>query len=238
MNTKICGTCNEEKDLSEFYTITRKDGSLYYRRECKKCVYLRSQKWQRDNPEAYAKSRKKKESKPARVKYLQEYSKMQRETGITLEWQRNNPDKLREYREARQHKDHKITKEEWLDCKNYFDNSCAYCGIKQEDHFVKRKGEMKNIDLHKEHVDYQGSSDLSNCVPACQSCNSSKHTATLDDWYNIDNPNYTKRRYNKIMKWIDKDHNKYIKPTVPKGKYVKNPNCERWNIKQELHKTI
>ena len=73
------------------------------------------------------------------------------------------------------------------------------------------RGELKNIDLHKEHVDHNGANDLSNCVPACQSCNSSKWEFDFNDWYCPNNPVFTQERYEKIVKWLEEDFLIYIK---------------------------
>ena len=83
--------------------------------------------------------------------------------------------------------------------KEYFNNECAYCGLPLELH-----KEIVGQDLHKEHKDHNGANDLSNCVPACRLCNSTKHDKEFDDWYNKSNPNYTKSRYNKIIRWTNK----------------------------------
>lgn len=139
------------------------------------------------------------------------FSNKSREVGKQADWQQKNPEKLKEYNEKRKGKNHKISGKEWLSCTDYFNNECAYCGLPSSEHFVKRKKKIIKQNLHKEHVDPNGSIYLDNCVPSCHRCNSSKHTATLDDWYNIDNPNYTEERYNKILKWITEDYKPYLK---------------------------
>ena len=122
------------------------------------------------------------------------------------QYRQNNPDKIKQYNlHRKQNKKHKISKKEWESCKEYFNNSCAYCGISNED--AKKK--YKNY-LHKEHVDYNGANDLSNCVPACKSCNSLKWEYTLEDWYNKNNSRFTQERLDKIYKWLNKDYKNYI----------------------------
>lgn len=159
-----------------------------------------------------------------------------RKSKTMADWLKNNKDKLHKYREKRKVKDHKITIEEWNSCKEYFNNSCAYCGLSVDNHYRKYAGALQKVDLHKEHVDDEGCGDLENCVPACQSCNSSKHTAKLDDWYNESNDNYVEERYDKIVKWTTEDYKQYIKPPKPKGKYTKDPNNPRWknSFKQDV----
>jgi len=209
LNSKICPMCEQNKELSEYYTKIRNDGSIYYWRECKKCVTIRSHNWEIENPEAYAISRNKKESQPDRIEYRKEDWKRQRDSGYTLGWQRANPDKLKVYGQL--HEDHIISKKEWIDEKEYFNNECAYCGLKIEDHYFTRLGITKNGDFHKDHLVHNGSNYIDNCIPACKSCNCSKHTATLDEWYRKQDF-FTESRYNKIIQWSTEDYNKYLKP--------------------------
>lgn len=95
-------------------------------------------------------------------------------------------------------KSHDITDVEWEKCLGHFNYSCAYCGITQED-AIKTYSNR----LHREHVDCNGADDLSNCAPACKSCNSRKHTFELSEWYDSDNLTYTKKRYEKIINWLE-----------------------------------
>lgn len=133
---------------------------------------------------------------------------MFREAGKQLEWQRNNKDKLKKYNS--QHKNHEITNDEWEDCKNYFYYRCAYCGLPIEEHFVPFNGEIIHSDFHKEHVNHNGENDLSNCVPSCKSCNCSKWTYSLEEWYTVKNKHFNEQRLSKISKWIKIDYQKYI----------------------------
>lgn len=137
------------------------------------------------------------------------------------EWFAKNPYKFAEYSKKRMIKNHKINKTEWLKCKNYFNNSCAYCGLHISEHYFTRKGITKLGDLHKEHADHNGSDDLSNCIPSCGSCNDKKWKFEFEEWYNKDNPIYSEDRYNKIMDWITEDYKQYIEEPKPKGKYVR-----------------
>lgn len=126
------------------------------------------------------------------------------ENGGFRAYRKNNPDKFKIY--SGRHKDHDINKHEWDSCKQYFNYECAYCGMAEQE-----AKERYNNFLHKEHVDCNGNSDLSNCVPACKQCNSEKHTFELDDWYREENDKYSIDRYNKIIKWLQSDHKNYIK---------------------------
>jgi hypothetical protein len=110
------------------------------------------------------------------------------------------------YNKKHNKKKHKISKVEWDNCKKYFDYSCAYCGMTEEEH---RK--IYKQDLHKEHVIDDGRNDLKNCVPSCKMCNSEKHEDSLNNWYNKNNLRYDYSRYSKIYNWIRYDCKKYVK---------------------------
>lgn len=122
--------------------------------------------------------------------------------------------KIREYSRKRYTKNHRISEEEWYNCKLYFNFRCAYCGKTWEQNFEETGG-----DLHKEHAVDDGKDNLKNCIPACQSCNSSKREYSLNYWYNPSNPIYTYDRYYAIYLWLRYDHKKYIKKRKPKQKY-------------------
>lgn len=125
-----------------------------------------------------------------------------RRAGYQKEWRRNNRDKVAKYNQDRvTTKTHTISKREWEECLKYFDNSCAYCGLT-----MNESKEKYNRSLHKEHVIPDGSNGIDNCVPACQSCNSSKGRKNVEDWYLVDNNNYTRARYRKILKWLCGDY--------------------------------
>lgn len=116
---------------------------------------------------------------------------------------RNNKDKVKQYNENRRHKNHKITKQAWMKCKDYFDNSCAYCGITESEH----KQLYSNKGLHKEHIDHEGSPELDNCVPACYRCNSTKWIYPMEEWYR-QQEFFSDKKLAKIYKWINEDCNK------------------------------
>lgn len=163
---------------------------------------------QQENIEEYREYKRNKDRNPSpeRRAKTKIYSKQKAERGNLRRWQEKNKDKIKKYNQKRKtHKIHQITTEEWNECKKYFNNECAYCGLPASDHYVKYKDQYILSDLHKEHVDHNGANDISNCIPSCKSCNSSKHTFTLSEWYNeTSNPNFTNERLEKILKWIKK----------------------------------
>lgn len=203
---KQCKICKETKPLDEYYSIEKTNSKgkeyTYFFPYCKKCSIERAKNSNFDkelHKELCKQWRNRPENRVSIRKHLNKY----RDKGGQLEWQRNNKNKIQEY--ANQHQSHEITTKEWESCLKYFNYCCAYCGISEDD-----AKEKYNNYLHKEHVDHKGSNDLSNCVPACKSCNSEKWTHELEEWYKIGNPNYQKRRLNKILKWTNKEYKKFL----------------------------
>ncbi|MOA09629.1 HNH endonuclease [compost metagenome] len=119
-------------------------------------------------------------------------------------WGQDNPDKLLAYSIA--HRKHDITEKEWEHCKDYFNQSCAYCGFT----YIEHK-ELYGQGLHKEHVDHIGANDLSNCVPSCKNCNSQKWIFPIHEWYNELNSNYNEKRLDRLTAWLKEDYKQFIK---------------------------
>lgn len=216
VNKKLCNRCKEEKDLSEFYSqkkISKKKGEyIYYHPECKECTKKASDKWSKENKDKRSISNAKyhKTDNGKEKKRLADERRKKR--GWMLTWQRSNTDKIRNYNKNRvENKTHTITEKEWEECKKYFNHRCAYCGLPIEEHYKMWRGDLKYIDLHKEHIDHQGSNDLSNCVPSCQSCNSSKWIYDINEWYNENNENFSLERLERIHNWLNEDYKKYLR---------------------------
>lgn len=211
LQTKTCSMCNKNKELSEFYSQSKKRANgeeyTYYQPYCKECNKIRTKNWRKNNPDKLKEQWDKRDQKD----YVKERKKIfnlrRRMNGKFKEWQQNNPEKLMEYRLYReQHKKHNITDAEWNNCKDYFNNRCAYCGI---DEIMSEY--LYSQDFHKDHVDHGGANDLSNCVPACKSCNSRKHNYKLEDWYNQDNEIFDQSYLDRIYKWLNEDYKSYIR---------------------------
>jgi hypothetical protein len=193
---------------------------------CKKCTKKNNSKWQKKNNEKLLEYYKKYYYESNGKKYKTENSLRRRLNGKHKAWLQSERGKayMKEFsKQRREHKTHEISETEWVNCKEYFKNSCAYCELHISEHFVMRSGELKHMDLHKEHVDDKGSNDLRNCVPSCAKCNSSKYAHTLDEWYTPNNPNYTQERYDKIIQWLNSDVKQFIEEKKTKKKY-KNKN--------------
>lgn len=209
IDNKKCNKCNEFKPatLENFYANKANgiDGLYPY---CIACAKLDAKTFQEKNRDKKSEYNKRHNSKTDRRERNKVHKKNYRDKGGQLNWQRNNTDKLEIYRES--HRDHEITEGQWLKCKEYFHNSCAYCGLHISEHFNTYAGELKWTDLHKEHVDHEGSNDLSNCVPACKSCNCQKWASSFSEWYNSFNDHFCIERMTKIQQWLEVDHKKFL----------------------------
>ena len=195
--------------------------------ECKICANKRTQKRKKENAKEYKESQKKWRNKENNRNILNERSKKWRKNNperkrvYFVNYQKMNPDKMAEYNKRRLHKNHKISKTEWENCKKYFNYECAYCGLSIREHYITYKGEIKLGDFHKEHAIHNGENNLSNCIPSCKSCNDQKWVYDLDEWYNPGNIKFVQERYDKIIKWLMEDHLNYIEEQRQKRKYKK-----------------
>lgn len=198
----MCTHCGKEKDEEEFYKSKRYSksrGEYYYINSyCIECQLKQNRDRNKMNPE------KRKEqlhryyiSEKGRKLYRENDARM-RADGTRKKWEDKNRDKIKKYNEDRKHKNHKITKDELSLMYEYFDNSCAYCGMTEEEHYKLQKQK-----LHKEHVSHNGSNGIENCVPACRPCNSSKSDRDFEEWYR-ERDYFTEERYNKIIDWLNK----------------------------------
>ncbi len=240
---KQCTQCQEWKiEEEEFYLHNKAIPKKGYSPECKACSSKRAreialknpertkqsvEKWQQDNIIQYRKVRK-------------DYNDSNKEKiyKYCSEWYKKNPDKTKEY--SQRHRKHDITNTEWVACKDYFDNSCAYCGLSINDHRAIRNDNVFNMDLHKEHVDDNGANDLSNCVPSCQNCNSTKANKTLDEFLEFELiPEFNQEKYNKIIKWITEDYKQFAEEKPPylitrkQNENSKTYHWELWSVDEK-----
>ena len=193
----------KELDVSNFYiqNKTNKKGDIYtyYPPYCKQCYIEKSDKWQKDNKERHAECVKiRYHNNKEYREYKINMAKYQVITGYREKWEKLNRDKLIGYSKKRQStKMHTITQQEWDDCLNFFNDSCAYCGMTLKEHV-----DMYNQILHKEHVDSNGNNGIENCIPACRRCNSSKNTRDMHEWY-IEKDYYSNEREKAINNWVN-----------------------------------
>lgn len=205
MDTQKCKVCEEIKPLSEYYSQkkqSQKRGDyIYYHKRCKQCEIKITTKRMYDNLDYWKEYWKERDKSEIRIQQKREHSERQRKSGYYKQWQSKNKEKVAEYnREREKIKLHKITNKQWDDCRKHFNNSCAYCGLSEKDHF-EQYGEK----LHKEHVNHNGSNGIENCVPSCKSCNSQKWQHNFFEWYSPDNENFSEERFWNIINWINKN---------------------------------
>lgn len=188
--------------------------------ECKECTCKKFRQYSKDFRDELQVTRKIRDNKNKdhflnyQKEYYQEHKEQEQEK--QRNYQQNNPDKMKQYQENREKtKHHEISNTEWIACKNYFGNCCAYCGLPLDKHLHMKNGKLILFDFCKDHKDNEGANDLSNCIPACKSCNSKKWKSTLEEWYNENNPIFNKERYNKILKWLNVDYKLHIEEKKP-----------------------
>lgn len=220
---KRCSICKNWLPETEeyYYMLSKSKPEKGFKSECKKCAIERAKIIQNNRNETERKEYFKKYYENNMEKFYDNRINYYNNNPIKYKedqeiWKVKNPDRIKQYSQKRRLKKHNITEEQWIACKDYFKNdnsewACAYCGLPQKDHWIKRKGKMINMDLHKEHVDDDGSDGLENCVPSCQSCNSKKRNYKFNEWYNSNNKRlkegiYLEERYNKIIQWITEDY--------------------------------
>ncbi|MGD6897104.1 HNH endonuclease [Bacillus infantis] len=187
---KKCTKCETEKQIGEFYSQkkhSKKRGEyIYYQPYCKECASEKSQKWLYENLDRKRKiAQKYYHSDKGRQNKLRDRERQKENNyAYSKQYQKENLEKFRLYRQKRRSIKNTIsndfTLEDWQYCLEYFNNSCAYCGLTNEAHYKKF-----DTSLHQEHilpVTKGGSYSKENIVPACKSCNSSKNDKELINW--------------------------------------------------------
>lgn len=208
---KKCTVCKEwkEENIENYYFINKSKLELGLTPACRICTSLKTQKWQVNNDSTYRKAIKRRDANETkeRKQAKRKTSKKQRLAGKQKEWQRNNPEKIKQY--TLNHRHHDITEKEWREDLKEFNYSCAYCGMTEEEH--KRK---TNQVLHKDHVDHNGYNDLRNAVPSCGSCNYKKWAFPMEEWYR-EQEFFSEERLQHINEWITEGYKEYMEEKPP-----------------------
>lgn len=164
---------------------------------CKECNKIKWKKYYAKNGDKVRERAKINSSK--RHKEYYQKNKEKHKEGIRRS-RAKNPDLYRTLTQKRLALKRKLpntmTVEHWEMCKKYFENSCAYCGAKPDiltqEHFIPlSKG---------------GGYTPDNIIPACFSCNSSKHNKNFFDWY-PQQEFYSKEREQKILEYLNMQKN-------------------------------
>lgn len=206
---KICSKCSVKKELnSSNFAIktTSKDGFDSLCKACKKKAdherYLKNKDEISKQKAEYYRSNKEKIKKSG-LDYYHCNSKKCKESN--KDWNKRNPIQRRilceRSRSNEYTSDNILTSDEWVVIKNYFHNSCAYCGMLEEEH-LDTFGEK----LHQEHLIpliKGGSYKLGNIVPSCRNCNASKRNQDFNDWYPTSS-GYSRYREKRILQYLDK----------------------------------
>jgi len=167
--TKRCSKCKETKALGEYYK--RKASKDGVQSMCKVCVSHSNAKWLAKNPEYHAKWYA--ENRDNQLAYKAKY-------------QKDNPDIVRAYKQRYRAKKRNapgdFTASDWKAKLEYYGYRCRYCGI--------HKSETSEGWLEADHaipLSRGGTNFISNIVPACKSCNCSKHAKTFTEFLDANN---------------------------------------------------
>lgn len=201
---KICADCEMELlATDEYFTrnINLKDGLNSY---CKKCKHKKDALYRKNNrgkvikAELIRQRRNKKHVAETKRKYREKNKDKIRK--YFSAYAKVNADKFVKYTQKRNALKRKLpstlNNEQWEMTKGYFHNKCAYCDKESkltQDHFIplSKGGEYTN----------------NNIIPACTSCNSSKHDKDFFEWYPT-HESYSKQRENKILMFLNYETNK------------------------------
>lgn len=220
---KRCSKCGRELSEDAFNkNKSAKDGLTCWCKECvreqskkhyeiNKCKYAEQHSQYREKNKDKIAEYKKQWYKTNKAKVLErtkQYYQTEKGKEVKKQWNKSNKEEKVEYNKqyrktpsgkavakALNHKwrtqkaenGGSFSADEWLAVCAEFDNKCAYCGKEGKltaDHIIP--------------VSKGGASYISNIIPVCKSCNSSKNNSKLEDWYPRQ-PFFMPERFEKIM---------------------------------------
>lgn len=195
------------KEAKEYYEENRDDILEYHRKykeENKEEIRKQRRKYRQENRKEISEYNKRYRecNQEYYANYGREYRQKNKESIYKRnnEYARDNPEKTRMWSQRRKARKamlpHSLSEEEWEQTLEAFDYSCAYCGHKPSE------GEPR---LHQEHfipVSHRGGYTAENIIPACKSCNSSKHTRGFFKWY-PGYKHYDRGRESKILEYLE-----------------------------------
>ena len=198
---KKCKTCGEWLVASNFNFYKEKNGKYGLKSQCKECgkEYREKNKDKRKkyNKEYYEKNKDK------IIEYKKEYREKNKdkEKERQRKWYENNPEKSfnrhNKRRSKLENQGRGITKEQYIECNNWFDWKCAYSGEKMKN---DKSTHGRTID-HIIALDNKGLNEPWNIVPMRKGYNSSKFNRINSlDWY-MEQEYFDIDRLNKIVEW-------------------------------------
>ena len=194
----FCKECNaiyrkDNKDKIIIYLKEYYKSHTEYFTQCKKEHYINHIEHIVQYQKEYRKANEEHLSQYKKEHY--ELNKEQYSTRMKV-WKKLNQTKCRESWHKRRSLKLKLpatyTSQQWVDCKNYFNNQCCYCGketLLTQDHFIP--------------IVKSGGYCVENILPSCSRCNSSKGDKIFTDWY-YKQKFYSIEREQKINKYISK----------------------------------
>lgn len=165
---KICADCGESYPATLEYFPPNKNLSYGVHSYCRRCHNKQTRESKRRN-----KARNAEYNRQYYQSHKEEFAERQRKDLA------NKPERFQSAvlrrRAKRRELPRDFTAQDWIRCKNYWNGCCCYCGNQagfwnpiSADHFIAlSKG---------------GGTITTNMIPACKSCNSSKHDDTPLDF--------------------------------------------------------
>lgn len=206
MEMKICPGCGKELPATtEYFTVDKKTKSGL-RPRCKECDRQyrlenkdRIKKYYEENKEALVEySRKYREENRGRIKkHKRKYCEKNKERmkKYNRKHREENKEYYRSYMQRRRSLKNTLvstlTINQWQHAQSYFNHGCAYCGSAttlEQDHFWP--------------LSRGGGYTVTNIIPACRSCNSSKHNKLFEEWYPT-HESYSPEREAKIYEYFE-----------------------------------
>jgi len=225
MKTKVCTKCGVEKESTNEFFSKNKAGKYGLKVACKSCQALQYKQYRQENKESIAeyhkqyhqdnkeqekqyyrdnKEQKKqyyRDNKEHIAKYNKQYQQENKERFAERkkQYQQENLEKFticNQRRRARKKElDSTLTLKQWEQIKQDFNHECAYCGKEEK--------------LEQEHfspLSKGGEYTHNNIVPACRSCNGSKHNKLFHEWYPI-YEHYDKAREKYLLQYLGYNNN-------------------------------
>lgn len=174
---KRCSKCGMEKPVtSEFYYRAKQNDDGYYG-QCKVCTEEVKRVYRENNKEKIYKDKR--------------------------EWNRRNPNIIRKFNQDRRARlrglEFTLSQEDWRRVMKRFNNSCAYCGLGEEQHMEEYEQQ-----LHQEHfipLSKGGEYTHNNIIPSCIICNTCKHNKDFFEWY-PGYEHYNQERESDVLKFL------------------------------------